>query len=171
MSFLILDLTSKRRETWLFWILNYFLFLSYPIPEFFIKGFHRKCGTGLRILIVLPVLLYPFLKLSPESGSLSYLRVIFSVCLNYIAKYFLGIFPTILLMDFLFCTNFIILPDIERKWLCIYLGFKIFKALSQLFIHFTFSLNSLILLLHCLWHKDDLIILCLLSGNTKTQRI
>lgn len=112
--FLILVLTPKRREPWCLFFSELFLFLSHPTPEFFISGVYRNCRTGLRIL-VLPILLYPFLKLSPDGGCISSLRDIFSLCLNYIVKYFSGILPTILPVDFLFCTNFIILPDIERK--------------------------------------------------------
>lgn len=115
-SVLILDLTPKNREPW-----------CLDSSEFFFKGVYQKCRTGLRILVVLPLLLYPFLKLASDGDSMSSLRHVFSVCLNYIIKCFSGIIPTILPMAFLFCASFIILPDIETKSLHIYLGFTFLK--------------------------------------------
>lgn len=129
MSFLILDLTSKRRETW-YLVSSELLFISLlPHPRILYQRVSQKMWDRSQNPHCSAYIALPISKTFSRKRFLILPKSYFSVCLNYIAKYFSGILPTIVPVDFLFCTNFIILPDIERKWLCIYLGFKIFKAL------------------------------------------
>lgn len=134
--FSLQSLPPKRGEPW---CPDFFRFLCFSCPFHprilsLIKGFTISIGQVSGSSHCDDCIALTFSKTFSRQRLHIFPERFLSMCLNYIVNYFSG---TVLPMEFfLFCTNFIILSDVQAKRFRIYLACKIFETLWQLFTSF-----------------------------------